>query len=129
MLPSVYGRVLIGNKIPAPYLNCMGGEVAGRYINQQLPFYGIHNLELFENTVLVGRLALRYRLGMRHYLILTGNYARQADSFWDILDGGDILGGGIGYAYNSIIGPISLTLDTSNWDKSLGFYFNLGFYF
>ncbi len=129
LLPSVYGRGLIGNKIPAPYLNCMGGEVAGRYINQQLPFYGIHNLELFENTVLVGRLALRYRLGMRHYLILTGNYARQADSFWDILDGGDILGGGIGYAYNSIIGPISLTLDTSNWDKSLGFYFNLGFYF
>lgn len=129
LMPALYGRVLIGENVPAPYLNYMGGEVAGRYFNQQLPFYGIHNLELFENSVLVGRLALRYRLGMRHYLILTGNYAKQADNFLDILKGDDIWGGAVGYAYNSIIGPISVTFDTSNWDKSLGFYFNLGFYF
>lgn len=129
LMPALYGRVLIGENVPAPYLNYMGGEVAGRYFNQQLPFYGIHNLELFENSVLVGRLALRYRLGMRHYLILTGNYAKQADNFFDILKGDDIWGGAVGYAYNSIIGPISVTFDTSNWDKSLGFYFNLGFYF
>lgn len=129
LMPALYGRVLIGENVPAPYLNYMGGEVAGRYFNQQLPFYGIHNLELFENSVLVGRLALRYRLGMRHYLILTGNYAKQADNFFDILKRDDIWGGAVGYAYNSIIGPISVTFDTSNWDKSLGFYFNLGFYF
>lgn len=129
LMPALYGRVLIGENVPAPYLNYMGGEVAGRYFNQQLPFYGIHNLELFENSILVGRLALRYRLGMRHYLILTGNYAKQADNFFDILKGDDIWGGAVGYAYNSIIGPISVTFDTSNWDKSLGFYFNLGFYF
>lgn len=129
LMPAIYGRVLIGKDVPAPYLNCMGGEISGRYISQQLPFYGIHNLELFDNSVLVGRLALRYRLGRKHYLIFTGNYAKQADNFFDLLDGDDIWGGGIGYAYNSLIGPISVTFDTSNWDKSLGFYFNLGFYF
>lgn len=129
LMPALYGRVLIGKDIPAPYLNCMGGEVAGRYLNQQLPFYGIHNLELFDNSVVVGRVALRYRLGMRHYVILTGNYAKQADNFFDLLKGDDIWGGGAGYAYNSIIGPISVTFDLSNWDKSLGFYFNLGYYF
>lgn len=129
LMPALYGRVLIGENIPAPYLNCMGGEVAGRYLNQQLPFYGIHNLELFQNSVMVGRLALRYRLGMRHYLIFTGNYAKQTENFFDLLKGDDIWGGAVGYAYNSLIGPISFTFDTSNWDKSLGFYFNLGFYF
>lgn len=129
LMPALYGRVLIGENIPAPYLNCMGGEVAGRYVNQQLPFYGIHNLELFQNSVMVGRLALCYRLGMRHYLIFTGNYAKQAENFFDLLKGDDIWGGAVGYAYNSLIGPISFTFDTSNWDKSLGFYFNLGFYF
>lgn len=128
-LPAVYGRVLIGKGIPAPYLNCMGGEVAGRYFNQQLPFYGIHNLQLFENSVMVGRLALRYRLGRRHYITLTGNYAKQSESFFDILKGSDIWGGGAGYAYNSLIGPISVTVDLSNWDKKLGLYFNLGYYF
>lgn len=129
LMPAVYGRVLIGNDIPAPYLNCMGGEVAGRYLNQQLPFYGIHDLELFENSVVVGRLALRYRLGMRHYVTLTGNYAKQSENFFDILKGDDIWGGGAGYAYNSIIGPISVTFDMSNWNKKLGVYFNLGYYF
>lgn len=129
MLPALYGRVLTGKNVAIPYLNCMGGEVAGRYLNQQLPFYGIHNLELFENSLLVGRLALRYRLGMRHYVILTGNYARTSENFFDILQGSGIWGGAAGYAYNSIIGPISITFDMSDWDKKLGVYFNLGFYF
>jgi len=129
LMPALYGRVLIGREIAGPYLNCMGGEVAGRYVRQQMPFYGIHNLELFDNSVMVGRLALRYRLGMRHYVILTGNYAKQTSGFFDILKGDDIWGGGAGYAYNSIIGPISVTFDLSDRDKKLGAYFNLGFYF
>ena len=129
LLPALYGRVLIGRDIAIPYLNYVGGEVAGRYMNQQLPFYGIHNLQVFDNSVVVGRLQLRYRLGMRHYITLTGNYAKQSESFFDILKGDDVWGGGAGYAYNSIIGPISVTFDMSNWDQKLGVYFNLGYYF
>ena len=129
LMPAIYGRVLIGKQIPAAYLNCMGGEVAGRYLNQQLPFYGIHDLELFDNSVVVGRMALRYRLGSRHYLICTGNYAKQANNFFDLLEGKEILGGAIGYAYNSFMGPLGVTFDTSNWNSNIGIYFNLGFYF
>ena len=33
LLPSIYGRVLIGNTIPYPYLNYMGGTLEGRYID------------------------------------------------------------------------------------------------
>lgn len=129
LLPAIYGRVLIGNDVPFPYLNCMGGEVPGRYMSQQLPFYGIHNLQLFDNSLLVGRLALRYRLWRNHYVTLTGNYAKQEDNFFDILKGDNIWGGGLNYSYNSIIGPIGVTFDLSDWDKKLGVYFNLGFYF
>lgn len=118
LLPALYGRVLIGRDIAIPYLNYVGGEVAGRYMNQQLPFYGIHNLQVFDNSVVVGRLQLRYRLGMRHYITLTGNYAKQSESFFDILKGDDVWGGGAGYAYNSIIGPISVTFDMSNWTRN-----------
>lgn len=128
-LPAVYGRVLIGGNIPYPYLNCMGGEVPGRYMAQQLAFTGIHRLELFENSLLVARMAFRYRLGANHYVSLIGNYAKQADNFFRILKGDDIWGGGVGYSYDSFVGPISLTLDISNWDKKPGFYFNLGYYF
>lgn len=129
ILPSVYGRVLVGKDIPYPYLNCMGGEVGGRYMAQQLPFIGIHNMELFENTLLATRVDVRYRLGANHYVSLRGNYAKQEDNFFDILGGDDIWGGGVGYSYNSLIGPIDVMFDMSNWNKKLGFYFNLGYYF
>ncbi|MFR5658990.1 MAG: hypothetical protein ACLUDU_13890 [Butyricimonas faecihominis] len=42
--PVYYGRVLVGHDVPYPYLNCMGGDVAGRYVDQQLPFLGIQHL-------------------------------------------------------------------------------------
>lgn len=130
LLPAIYGRILIGNDVAATYQNCMGGEVPGRYLNQQLPFHGIHKLEMFDNTLLVGRLGLRLRLWTRHYLTLSGNYARQTSNFFDMLDeGNNLWGGAFTYAYNSLIGPISVTLDGSDWDRKLGVYFSLGFYF
>lgn len=130
LLPALYGRILIGNDVAATYQNCMGGEVPGRYLNQQLPFHGIHKLEVFDNTLLVGRLGMRLRLWTRHYLTFSGNYGRQASSFFDILkDGDNMWGGAFTYAYNSLIGPISVTVDGSDWDRKLGVYFSLGFYF
>lgn len=129
LLPSVYGRVLIGKDIPYAYMNCMGGMVTGRYFSQQLPFIGIHHIEMFDHSVLVGSLKLRYRVGRKSYITGAVNYAKQKDNFFDILSGDDIWGGGISYSYNTLIGPIDLWLDLSNWDKKLGVYFNLGYYF
>lgn len=66
---------------------------------------------------------------MNHYVSLIGNYAKQKDNFFDILSGDDIWGGGAGYSYDSIVGPIDVTFSLSNWTKKLGFYFSLGYYF
>lgn len=129
VLPSLYGRILIGRRIPFAYLNYMGGEVAGRYMTQQLPFTGIHHLEAFDNTVIVLKTKFRYRIGSKHYLIAIANYAKQDKNFFDILGGEDIWGGGISYSYDSLIGPIDVLFDLSNRDRKLGFYFNLGYYF
>ncbi len=129
VLPSVYGRVLIGHQIPYAYQNNMGGMVTGRYFPQQLSFVGIHHLEMFENAVLVGRMKLRYRIGKKNYLTAVANYAKQKDNFFDILSGEDIWGGGISYSYNTLVGPVDLWLDMSNWNKKWGVYFNLGYYF
>ena len=104
--------------------------VSGRYFAQQLPFVGIHRLEMFENAVLVGRMKFRYRLGKKNYLTAVVNYAKQKNNFFDILSSGDDLwGGGISYSYNTLVGPVDLWLDLSNWDRKLGVYFNFGYYF
>ncbi len=129
LLPSVYGRVLIGHEVPYPYLNYMGGDVAGRYMNQQLPFWGIHHVELFENALLAGKLHFRQRMGSRHYLSLIGNYALQNDNFFDILKKKGIWGGGVGYSNDLPVGPVDVVVSLSDWTKKASFYFNLGFYF
>lgn len=129
VLPSLYGRILIGNDIPFAYLNYMGGEVPRRYMAQQLPFTGIQHFEAFDNTVAVLRMKLRYRIGAKHYLTGIVNYAKQEKNVFDILGGDDIWGGGISYSYDTLIGPVDVLFDLSNWDKKLGFYFNLGYYF
>ena len=128
-IPSIYGRVLVGHDVPYPYLNCMGGDVAGRYVDQQLPFLGIQHLEIFDNSVVVAKVKVRYNIGRNHYISLVGNYAKQEANFFDIFGGDDIWGGGVGYSYDSIVGPIDFMFSLSDWSKKLGFYFNLGYYF
>ena len=128
-IPSIYGRVLVGHDVPYPYLNCMGGDVAGRYVDQQLPFLGIQHLEIFDNSVVVAKVKVRYNIGRNHYISLAGNYAKQEANFFDIFGGDDIWGGGVGYSYDSIVGPIDFMFSLSDWSKKLGFYFNLGYYF
>lgn len=128
-LPSLYGRILIGEDIPFAFRNYAGGLVAGRYFNQQLPFIGIHHVEDFDNTMIAARLKIRCRVTGKHYLVAAVNYAKQEDNFFDILGGEDIWGGGICYSYSTLIGPIDLWLDLSNRNKKLGAYFNLGYYF
>ncbi|WP_298616495.1 patatin-like phospholipase family protein, partial [uncultured Odoribacter sp.] len=85
VLPSFYGRVLVGRDIPFAYLNYMGGMVGGRYMNQQLPFVGIQHLETFDNTVLVLKAKFRYLIGSNHYAIAMLNYAKEDKSLFEIL--------------------------------------------
>ena len=129
LIPSAYGRVLMGHDIPYPYLNYMGSNMTGRYAPQQLKFTGINNTEIFNNSLLVGRMELRQRMGSKHDGSLIVNYGLQEDNFFDILGGQGMWGGGAGYSYDSKIGPIAFTLGISDWTDKVGVYFNLGFNF
>lgn len=129
MLPSVYGRVLIGNHLAYSYMNNVGGTVFGRYTSQQLPFLGINRVEMFDNSVLVGKVHLRQRMGRKHYLSLQGNYAWQDDHFFDLWGQKGIIGGGVGYSRDSRLGPIDVLFSFSDWSKKLEFYLNFGFHF
>lgn len=129
LIPSAYGRVLIGHDVAYPYLNYIGGTVPGRYAPQQLSFLGISHIESADNSMLVGKLHLRQRMGRNHYLSVIANYSLQKDNFFDILGGRGIWGGGIGYSYNTMVGPVDVVFSLSDWSKKLGFYFNLGYYF
>ena len=129
LLPSAFGRVLIGHDPAYSYFNNLGGTEFGRYNTQQMPFVGINHVEVFENAVIVGKLEFRQRMGRKHYLSVIGNYALQDDNFFDLFGRKGIWGGGIGYSRDSMLGPIDLVFTFSDWSEKLGCYFNLGFYF
>ena len=84
-LPALYGRVLIGRDAAFPYLNAIGGETEGHYLDHQLPFAGINHVEFLDHAFLSLRLQLRQRISSRHYISLIGNYGVHDDNFFNLL--------------------------------------------
>jgi NTE family protein len=129
ILPAVYGRFLIGKDIPYSKCNAIGGEVAERFLPQQLPFTGIHSVQLTDNALIVGQLKLRQRMGGIHYVTLTQNYAISSHK-WNQLPHGDTMYGfGLGYGMNSMFGPLEASLNYANHADKVSLYINLGYYF
>lgn len=129
IIPSIYGRILIGKDFPYPIQNAIGGEVYGLYIPQQLPFAGITNIELMNNSIMIASVKFRQRMGSIHYLTLTGNYGLTESNFFDILRGKQLYGISAGYGMDSIFGPLEITFGYSNRTDKGGCYVNLGYYF
>ena len=107
ILPSVYGRFLIGKEIPYSKLNAMGGDVPSRFLQQQLPFVGINNVEL----------------------TLTGNYALSSHKVSGLLKEKTMFGCGVGYGLDSIFGPLEASINYANHADKVSMYVNLGFKF
>ena len=121
-LPALYGRVLIGRDVAFPYLNAIGGETEGHYLDHQLPFAGINHVEFLDHAFLSLRLQLRQRISSRHYISLIGNYGVHDDNFFNLLKGNHLWGGSLGYAYNSIFGPMNASFGLSNRAQKLQFF-------
>lgn len=129
VMPSIYGRVLIGNHISDVYANVLGGDIIGRYMPQQLPFVGISNIELAEKSILASNCKLRYKIFGEHYISLSGNIALTDNKLQDVLGGELIYGIGIGYGFNSKLGPLEATVGYSGYTDKINCFANLGFYF
>ena len=131
-LPSVHVRALIGDDIPMPFLNIVGGSLAGRYLDQQIPFIGINNAVAVSNVIGVARADLRFKLARNNYLTAIANLGVEAGKIPDLFTDAplsDLYGFGLEYAYNSILGPIRFNLHWSDRIHRLGAYFSVGFDF
>lgn len=132
--PSIHGRRLAGGHDDYTFAvsNLLGGNIPGRYMPQQIPFVGINRAELASSTLVVAGLQLRQKILKNQYVTAIGNYGRSSDKFRQLFDGGesyDLVGAGIGYMYNSMLGPVEIQLNWSNQTKSVGWYAGFGFVF
>lgn len=129
MLPSIRGRLIFGKNIPFSRMNTMGGDTMEQYLTDQLPFVGTNNVELMDNSLLIGGIKFRQRIGNIHYLTLTGNYALNSHKIKNILNEESMWGVAIKYGMDSMFGPLEASLNYTNHSDNVGFYINLGYKF
>ena len=127
--PMVYGRLLFGTVIPPAFGNTIGGDWFGHYVEQQMPFAGIGNMEYVGHQFVAAQLQAQERIGGNSYVLLRVAGAQQADHLRNLLDHSTLIGGQIAYYYNTIVGPVSANVGYSNRTKKPYFYLNLGYEF
>ena len=132
-IPSLNASVLFGSEVPIQFANTMGGSMAGRYLEQQMPFIGINNAASMSKMLGIARADLRVKLYRNNYLTGIYNYAVSVDDIDDFNYWGtkvyDYHGFGLQYTYNSIVGPISANIHWSDYTHSAGAYVSIGFDF
>ena len=122
-------RALFGHDVPLIHGNIMGGALAGRYLDQQLPYLGFGYTHVFQNVLTSVSLDTRYRILDNHYVFLSGAYGRDFQNIEAILDHAPIIGARLGYAFNSVIGPLAANIFWSNYSGRVGAYVSIGYNF
>ncbi len=114
-----------------PFCNYVGGMENGRYVDHQMSFVGINNIEMVEDNAIIGSATLRCRLWTKHYVSAIASWLRTADIFESMFntDGRGYGGYGLMYQYDTPIGPIGLTAHYSTFSRNTGLYLSLGYYF
>lgn len=135
-IPGLHSRVMWGydgNQLW--YNNLAGGNMRGRYLSHQLPFVGLTNTIEVGPMTFVYSLETRYRIFEKTYLSLHASLLAHSSrsDMDDIATHGyvatNLLGLAASVGYSSLLGPISFTLGTNSYDRSLHGYLNIGFEF
>ena len=127
--PMLYGRLLFGANVPAVFGNTIGGEWFSHYVEQQMPFAGVGNIEYVDHQFVAAQLQAQQRIGTNNYVLLRVAGAQEAAKLGELLDHKTLLGGQVAYYLNTMFGPVGATLGYSNRTKKPYVYVNLGFEF
>lgn len=133
-LPMLRGRMLLGEDIPLPFMNVMGGIMDGRYMEQQFSFIGVNNCVTKPSILAIAGSEFRYKIYRNNYLSAIVNVAGATDeprnvSNWNTDQMTCDLGVGLQYGYDTVVGPLFATLHWSSVSRTIGAYLGLGFYF
>ena len=127
--PMLYGRLLFGAVIPPFFGNTIGGDWFSHYVEQQMPFAGIGNMEYIDHQFVAAQLQAQQRIGSKSYVLLRVTGAQQANHLKNLLDSRTLLGGQISYYYNTLFGPAGGSIGYSNRTKKPYFALNIGYEF
>jgi NTE family protein len=127
--PMVYGRLLFSSTYLPVFGNTIGGDWFEHYVDKQMPFAGIGNLEYVGHHFVAAQLQAQQRIADNNYVLLRVVGAQQTDKIKEILDHKTLLGAQIAYYYNTMFGPVGASLGYSNRTEKLNFFLNIGYEF
>jgi NTE family protein len=128
-IPSFDCRFLLGDNVPVPFFNAVGGSLPSRYLDQQMPFVGVTHLSAMKNILTIYRADLRFKVAKNHYLTGIVNYLRDSDTFRTYANGPGYTGAAIEYSYDTIFGPLTANVHWSDLTGKVGFYISAGYNF
>lgn len=125
----LYGRSIYGKDLPTVLANCFGGEYFSHYVEQQIPFAGVDNIEIVENNIAALQFTLRKQFLKNNYVSLSASLGYKDDKLKDLFSESPLWGTRLSYSYNSIIGPLGASVGYSNRTKEPYLFVNIGYEF
>lgn len=129
--PGLFAGAILNNASPpVQHKFGLGGLTPDNYIESFVSFTGLDFVQEFGSYALVGRLKLQYNVYKKLYLNLLTDAGGNENTFELLFDTRNFLFGyGVTAGYNSFIGPIELTVMSSNINPGVMVFLNLGYWF
>lgn len=135
LVPDVHFRTVFNRGESLSHGNWVGGMVADRYIDGQIPFIGFGNVYAAKDCALVLDLDFRFRIARNFFITATGGVFKEDDTLGSFISSikPTLYGAGLEFGYNTFMGPLRLTGTWSNrfnnLKQDLGIYVSFGFDF
>ncbi|UBM61878.1 patatin-like phospholipase family protein [Candidatus Sulfidibacterium hydrothermale] len=130
--PGIFlGATVRGDKLP-PIQNffTFGGLNTSNYIENYQDFTGVKFSQQGGLYAAIFKAKLQYQFAKKHYIIARCDLGNNAMSLDDLFTSETfMIGYGVTYSYDSFIGPLELTIMSSNQWKRLQAFINIGFWF
>lgn len=128
IIPDLHLRSIIGSDFSLAHENFIGGDMAGRYLDQQIPFIGFGDAVAAENNTAVLNLEFRYNPVRNLFFSAIGGYAKTEDTIGGMVENlkPTYYGFGVEAAYNTIAGPVKANVHWSDMTHTVGFIISLG---
>lgn len=127
--PTVEGRLLFGDDVPATKHNAVGGANYGKYFPHQLPMTGMGHVEFLDSKYASASLRLQQRIVQQHYLLVDGTVAEHSEEMSELFDRTPIWGIRAAYFYNSFLGPLGLSVGWNSYTNHVNVLVSLGYDF
>ena len=130
--PGLFAGAILNRSASPPiqHMFGLGGLTYDNYIESFAPFTGLHFIQKYGYYALVGRLKLQYNVFDKVYLNLRADVGGNERSFKDLFASRNFLVGyGVTAGYDSFIGPIEISVMSSNLNPGLMLFLNLGYWF